>query len=189
MNPFIAQIKLFAGNFAPRGWALCHGQLLAISGNSALFSLVGTTYGGDGRTTFALPDLRGRVAVSSGQGPGLSNRPLGSRSGVESVTLNQLQLPQHTHLATGTIKASSSNGDDHEANSANLGIPLTRVTRRTSVTTNMYDPSSTASVSMGTNNVDMTLSNTGQQLSHENRSPFLALNYIIALQGTYPSRN
>ncbi|AGC76011.1 microcystin-dependent protein [Nonlabens dokdonensis] len=189
MNPFIAQIKLFAGNFAPRGWALCHGQLLAISGNSALFSLVGTTYGGDGRTTFGIPDLRGRVAVSSGQGPGLSNRQLGSRSGIESVTLNQLQLPQHNHSASGTVRASSSNGDDHEASSANLGIPLTRVTRRTSVTTNMYDAGPVTSVPMGTNNVEVTLSNTGQQLSHENRSPFLALNYIIALVGTYPSRN
>ncbi len=189
MNPFLAQIKLFAGNFAPRGWAFCHGQLLAISGNSALFSLVGTTYGGDGRTTFGLPDLRGRIAVGSGQGPGLTNRPLGSRGGVETVTLNTLELPQHSHLATGTVKASSANGDDHEANSANLGIPLTRVTRRTSVTTNMYDGTASSPVVMGANNVQVTLGNSGSQFSHENRRPFTTLHYIIATVGTYPSRN
>ncbi|MEN9798594.1 MAG: hypothetical protein RL653_2290, partial [Pseudomonadota bacterium] len=97
MDPFLGEIKLFAGNFAPTGWAFCHGQLLPIAQNSALFSLLGTTYGGNGQTTFALPDLRGRIPVGFGQGPGLTNRNLGDMSGVESVTLQVSNLPQHAH--------------------------------------------------------------------------------------------
>ena len=102
MDPMLASIMIFAGNFAPRGWAFCDGQLLAISANSALFSLLGTTYGGDGRTTFGLPDLRGRAAIGPRHGPGLSNYALGQRGGVETVTLNITQIPSHTHLATVT---------------------------------------------------------------------------------------
>ena len=98
-EPFIAEIKMFGGNFAPRGWAFCNGQLLAVSSNTALFSILGTTYGGDGRTTFALPNLRGRVAVHAGNGAGLTNRPLGEKSGTESTTLTISQMPSHTHTA------------------------------------------------------------------------------------------
>ena len=98
-SPFIGQITLFAGNFAPRGWAFCNGQLLSIAQNTALFSILGTTYGGNGQTTFALPDLRGRVPVHAGQGPGLSNYDLGQQGGAESVTLTTAQMPAHTHPA------------------------------------------------------------------------------------------
>lgn len=107
METFLGQIIMFGGNFAPRGWAFCNGSLIAINQNQALFSLLGTTYGGDGRTTFALPDLRGRAPIHYGQGPGLSNRTLGEKSGVESNILNVNQLPSHNHLASGAVKASN----------------------------------------------------------------------------------
>jgi microcystin-dependent protein len=100
VEPFIAEIMMFAGNFAPRGWALCDGQLLSVSSNAALFSLLGTTYGGDGRTTFALPDLRGRTAIHPGSGPGLSTRRLGERGGSETTTLSISQMPAHNHTIT-----------------------------------------------------------------------------------------
>ena len=102
MEGTIGGIRGFAGNFAPRAWAFCEGQLIAIAQNTALFSILGTTYGGDGRTTFGLPDLRGRIPISAGTGPGLSTHKLGSRSGIEDVTLNILNLPNHFHLATTT---------------------------------------------------------------------------------------
>lgn len=172
MDPFIGQIMQFAGNFAPRGWALCDGQLLAISSNQALFSILGTTYGGDGRTTFALPDLRGRVALHPGTGPGLTGRHLGEKIGAESVTLNTTQLPSHNHgvacLATqGTVGTPSGNflagdrtgGDD------------------------VYSPTSNATM-----NAAMIENNGGGQ-GHANMQPSLGINFIIALVGTFPSRN
>ena len=110
MNPFIAQIVIFGGNFAPRGWSLCQGQLLAISSHSALFSLIGTIYGGDGRTTCALPDLRGRVPVQHGNGPGLSPVSIGEKGGRENVTLTTLNLPAHSHTLTGQVKLQAGGG-------------------------------------------------------------------------------
>jgi len=141
MDPFLAQIILFGGNFAPRGWAFCDGQLLAINQYQALFSLLGTTFGGDGRTTFALPDLRGRAPIHAGSGPGLTTRRLGEKGGTETNQLNSLQLPAHGHpLATG--------------------IPL-----------------------------GGTSANVGNNQPVNNMPPYLAVNYIIAIQGTFPSRN
>src|SRR5437879_11862971 len=102
-TPLLGSIIMFAGNFAPRGWALCNGQILPIAQNTALFSILGTTYGGNGQTTFALPDLRGRVPVGSGQGPGLSNYDLGQQGGSESETLTVNQMPEHTHAITGEV--------------------------------------------------------------------------------------
>jgi microcystin-dependent protein len=114
-EPFIGQIQPFGFNFAPRGWAKCEGQLLPISSNTALFSLLGTTYGGDGKTTFALPVLRGRVPMSAGSGPGLSTREIRQKSGYETVTLNEVQMPAHDHsgssTVTGSVQANSGAGD------------------------------------------------------------------------------
>ncbi|MBE7691391.1 phage tail protein [Tenacibaculum finnmarkense] len=189
----IAEIKLFAGNFAPRGWAFCDGQLLAISQNQALFSLLGTTYGGDGRTTFGLPDLRGRVAIGPRNGPGLSNYRLGQKGGAQTVTLNTTNLPNHTHTATftqtsgtSTIPAVAEEANSDEPTNNKLAIPniggANKIYSNATTDTSLTD--STATV---TGNVQ--IGATGGQQAFENRQPYIALNYIIAIEGVFPSRN
>lgn len=172
MDPFLGEIILFAGNFAPRGWAFCDGQLLPISQYSALFSILGTTYGGDGRTTFALPDLRGRVPIHQGRGPGLSDYRLGAKGGQEHVTLTTNQIPSHSH----GVNAVSATGND--------ASPQNNYLANTTGLDREYS-NSTPDIRMSANMI----SNTGGGQSHENRQPFLALNYIIALQGVFPSRS
>ena len=167
MDPFIGQIILVPYNFAPQGWALCNGQLLSIAQNTALFSLLGTTYGGDGVTTFALPDLRGRVPVSSGQAPGLSNYFLGQAAGTETVTLNSNQMPAHSHAVNANSAHSNS---DQPANN----FPASSAHFQTT--------------SDGTKMNPAMIGQTGGSQPHENRQPYLTLNYCIALQGIYPSR-
>jgi len=181
MEPMIGEVRIFAGNFAPRSWALCHGQLLPISQNQALFSILGTTYGGDGRTTFALPDLRGRVAVSQGNGPGLSDYRLGQRGGVETVTLNTTQIPSHTHIMTGGVSVSVNT----EGATTNEGAGNTL-----GAGSNIFNANA-PEAGENINGVTSTLAagNTGGNQSHENRQPYLAVNYIIALQGVFPSRS
>lgn len=169
-NPFIGEIDWFAGNFEPRGWAFCDGRLLPIAQNTALFSLLGTIYGGDGRTTFALPDVRGRVMVHAGRGPGLTDRRLGVKGGVENVTLNATQMPNHTH----TLRA---NGG-----SATTADPTDNVLASTG-RTRLYADSANANMDSSA------VSSTGGSTSHTNVQPFTTLNCIIALQGVYPSRN
>ncbi len=173
-EPFIAEIRIFAGNFAPRGWAFCDGQLLPIAQNTALFSLIGTTYGGDGRTTTALPNLQGRAPMHPGRGPGLTSRRLGERVGVETVTLSEAQIPSHTHTARGT----SSNGTAGAAptNTSSFGKDFNPRAYHPATTSNLVDMASE------------TLSTTGGGQPHTNLQPFLTLNFIIALQGLYPSR-
>ncbi|MCI4668307.1 MAG: tail fiber protein [Bacteroidia bacterium] len=178
MEPFIGQITMFGGNFAPRGWALCDGQLLSISSNTALFSILGTTYGGDGRTTFALPDLRGRLAMHPGNGPGLSDRRLGERGGTEFNILNAAQLPSHSHSASGTIRVFAGGGDQDTPTGHNFAN-----SESDSFTTNSNNQT------MAANNVSVTVGNTGANQSVNNVQPFLCVNYIIALQGVFPSRS
>jgi len=168
-DPFLGEIRLFGCNFAPLGWALCDGQLLSIAENTALFSLLGTTYGGNGTSTFALPDLRGRVALSSGQGPGLSNYAQGSSAGTESVALTEAQLPTHTHKAV----CSSSPGQQASP-VTNVWAAISLAYRRNPGVNQLMNPNA--------------ITTTGGNQAHENRQPFLALNYCIALQGIYPSR-
>jgi len=168
---FIGQIVMFAGNFAPRSWALCDGQLISISQNTALFSILGTTYGGDGETTFALPDLRGRVAIHKGQGPGLSNYTLGQRGGAETVTLTTQQMPSHNHGIMGT----NSNGDQETPGGA---VPA-RKARADDYKFAAPDVAMHASM----------VANAGGGQSHPNIQPYLAVNYIIALFGVFPSQN
>ena len=168
-SPFIGEIRLVGFNFPPRNWAFCDGQLLPISQNTALFSLLGTTYGGDGRTTFALPDLRSRVPMHVGSGPGLTTRQWGQRSGVESVTLTTQQMPPHNHQ-----QACSS--DDPNAGSPAGNVPA-------AVSPPIY--SSVANTTMA----NTALGNTGGGQSHTNVQPFLAVYFCIALQGVFPSRN
>lgn len=170
MNPFIGQIMLFAGNFAPRGWAFCHGQLLAINSNTALFSILGTTYGGDGRTTFGLPDFQGRVVLSEGRGPGLPNYALGQKGGNSSTVLVTANLPQ----MQASMPSSSATGTSPEA-----GGGVMATTEDDSL---IYAGTATGSLLHGSL---VGASNT----AFSNQPPVLTLNYIIALQGTYPSRS
>ena len=183
-EPFLGEIKMFGGNFAPRGWALCDGELQNISQNQALFSLLGTTYGGDGRTTFALPDLRGRVAIHPGNGPGLSSYRLGQKGGSETETLTVAQMPAHTHTvtATGQARANASGGDE--------AIPTDHVWAEGGGGETIYSTSA-ADVDMNASAITITANaaNTGGGQSHTNLQPYQCVNFIIALQGTFPSRN
>jgi len=170
-DPFVGEIRMFAANFAPRGFALCDGQLLAIAQNDALFSLVGTIYGGDGRTTFGLPELRGRVPIHMGSGPGLTPRQIGNRSGIESVNVTVNQLPSHSHAMQAT---------EELADSPNPGGNLPG--RSTTVDLYINDAPSVALA--GTSTLPV-----GGGQAHTNLMPTQCINFIIALVGIYPSRN
>lgn len=172
MEPFIGQIEVFGFNYIPQGWAQCNGQLLSIAQNSALFSLLGTTYGGDGISTFALPDLRGRVALNQGEGPGLSKYAIGQTSGQETVTLNTNQIPAHNH--SGQLHASSGAANQEEAQNHLLS--------ETAIYTD-------AAANQVMNGASVTIGSTGGNQPHDNRQPYLVLNYCIALVGIFPSRN
>jgi len=173
-EPFIGQIMLVPYNFAPRGWAFCNGQILPIAQNTALFSLLGTTYGGNGQTTFALPDLRGRVPVSSGQGPGLQNYDLGQVGGSETQTLTVNEMPLHNHtFALGAI-------DDD----ANLGLAANNYLANVASPGQVYR-SGPPDTTLGT---QITATVGGNQ-PVEILQPYLGLNYCIALEGIFPSRN
>ena len=170
-EPFIGEIRMFAGSFAPRSWAFCDGQLLAISQNEALFSLFGTTYGGDGRTTFGLPDLRGRIPIHFGQGPGLSQRRLGEKEGTEVETLALDHTPVHSHR----FQAS--------AEGANLASPQGAVPAQSALVDAYIQEEASAGLSTAA------LGTAGDSQSHNNLQPFLCINFIVALSGIYPPRN
>lgn len=173
MEPTISEIRIFAGNFPPRSWSFCDGKLLSIAQYQALFALIGTIYGGDGITTFALPDLRGRIPVGTGPGSGL-NIQLGEMAGTETVTLTTQQIPAHIH--TGHNNASTNSGTE-SAPSGNL----------LAVTSENIYAAGPASVLLGPNAVQVGFNNGGQP--HNNIMPVLSLNYIIALEGIFPPRN
>ena len=177
-DPFLAEIRIFPFNFPPRGWAFCDGQILPLSQNTALFSLLGTTYGGDGQRTFALPDLRGRLAIGFGQGPGLSNYALGQVRGEEFHTLVANEVPPHAH----TVNALN-NGTSGGANtpSASALLASAYLAEAGNPAENLYSTSA-PSTAMGI------VSSTGGQ-AHDNRMPYLPINYCIALTGIFPSRN
>lgn len=179
VNPYIGQIAIFAGNFAPRDWALCNGQLLAISEHAALFSILGTTYGGDGRTTFALPDLRGRTPIGTGQGSGLTDRTLGTKGGAETVTLNTSQMPSHTH--PGKLSIEEGVRDTPQAN--DIPAVTTMTSGLATVKLKSFGPETSNSVDSGSTG------STGGGQAHNNMQPYVTLNYCIALNGIYPSRS
>ena len=166
-EPFLGQIVMFGGNFAPSGWALCDGQLLPIAQNSALFSILGTTYGGDGRTSFALPDLRGRNPIHVGDG-----HTLGQKSGAETVTLSAAQMPNHDH----TAQASSENATLNNPQGGVFGQSL-----------NLYVPETSNPAPQAI--LTATVANVGGGQAHNNMQPYIAVNFCIALKGLFPSRN
>lgn len=168
-EPFVGEIRMFAGNFAPRGWAFCDGQLLAVSQNDALFSLLGTIYGGDGRTTFGLPDLRGRIPIHAGSGPGLTPRRLGAKAGAENVTLTVNQLPSHNHGFHASQSTATTRDPIGNAPAESLADVYVEETPNTTLS-------------------GQSITNVGGSRSHTNLMPFLCIHFIIALFGIYPSR-
>lgn len=202
-DPFIGQISMFAGNFAPRGWALCNGQLLAISSNSALFSLLGTNYGGDGVTTFALPNLQSRSPVGTGTGGGLTNVQLGQVGGVESTTLTTLNMPIHSHGVTTTATAISTGSLQVAGTGSNASTTPSATNNILGASGAGGPPSAaiwsdqlTSPVTLAnpetintTLNVNVTVQPTGSSQPLPIRNPYLGMNFIIALEGIYPSRN
>ena len=169
-EPFVGEIRIFAGSFAPTGWALCDGQLMPIAQNTALFMLLGNAYGGNGQNTFALPDLRGRVPVQSGQGPGLTPRLRGEAPGAETHTLSVAEIPAHAH----PLGASAANG--------NSDAPAGGVMARSPAAVPQYAANADATLAASA------VSPTGGSQPHNNMQPYLTLNFIIALQGIFPSR-
>lgn len=169
-EPFLAEVRIVGFNFAPRGWALCDGQILPINQNQSLYSLLGTTYGGDGRTTFALPDIRGRTPIHVGRSNGGDDHRLGQKSGEETHTLAASEMPQHDHVLQGT---SATNGNPDPTNKllANAGTQIYNLPQDL------------------TNIAAQNIAHVGGSQAHNNMQPYLALNYCIALQGLFPSRN
>lgn len=172
-TPFVGEIRMFGGNFAPRGFALCDGQLLQVSQNDALFALIGTIYGGDGRTTFGLPDLRGRVPIHYGSGPGLSTRPIGQKAGEQTATVSAAELPAHSHALAASSGAATSSSPAGNL-TANSG------------TTAIYGNASVGAVNMGAGAVP---DSPGGTQPHNNVMPFQCVHFIIALTGVFPPRN
>jgi microcystin-dependent protein len=183
---FVGEILVVPFNFAPKGFAFCEGQTLPLSQNTALFALLGTTYGGDGKTTFKLPDLRGRVPIGAGQGQGLSNRELGAVDGVETVTLTTAQMPSHTHAVSAAITAKAKNA------AGNRDTPVLTVpaAEAAGVTATYSDGGANGAMRAGSVTLtgSPTLSQSGTGEPHSNLQPSLTLNFIIALQGIFPPR-
>lgn len=182
MEGYLATVNIFAGDFAPKDWAFCHGQLLAISSNTALFSLLGTSFGGNGTTTFALPDLRGRVPVGTGKGPGLQDWQLGEMQGTTTNTMLISNLPSHDHSSLVDIKVPvNANGSDADSPEATFPAIPTNGQQ-------YYANEPTPGAFMGQIHANGTLQPTGGSIPINNMQPYLAVNYIICQYGIYPSR-
>ncbi|MBT9314087.1 phage tail protein [Leptothoe spongobia] len=171
-TPYIGEIRMFGGNFAPVGWALCDGSLLSTNENDALFSLLGTIYGGDGRTTFALPDLRGRIPIHYGEGPGLTNRSIGTKSGTETITLADNQIPAHTHM----WEASTNTADQTTVSNHVLG---------SNASVDIFEQNLNNPIQMSDQAI---AAHSGSGSSQPNLMPYQVVNFIIALIGIYPSQ-
>lgn len=193
MEGTLGEIRLFGGNFAPRNWAFCDGDVLAIIQFQALFSILGTIYGGDSRTTFALPDLRGRVALSAGQSTGTTFRSLGSKGGNEAIALTEQQMPAHSHSHTITSSPGSLNILVNNGSSDSTEPSGNFIGKNEAGGTNYINVSDGTTLNVdsvtGTINTTVTLGGAGASQAHENRQPLIALNYIICVVGSFPSRN
>jgi len=187
MEEFIGIVKAFAGNFAPRGWMLCNGQIIGIAQNTALFSILGTTYGGNGQTTFALPDLRGRAPIGWGQGPGLSNYVLGQVSGTENTSILISNMPAHNHVATSTLTLNASNAAATVATPV-AGNALGAAKDVNTDPVSMYT-TSTPNVPLAGGTVATTVGISGGSVPISILQPTLAITYIICTEGIFPSRN
>lgn len=174
-NPYLAEIRMFGGNFAPRGWALCNGQILPISQNTALFSLLGTFYGGNGQSNFALPDLQGRSPMHWGNGAGLSPRSIGEEGGENSVTLLSTEMPQHSHAISGAAIAGSNPG----------ATPFANTLFTNSSPNQLYATALTNLVPLAPQSITIQ----GGSLPHNNQQPYLAVTFIICMSGIFPARN
>jgi microcystin-dependent protein len=174
-NPFVAEIRIFAGNFAPSGWASCDGQLLPLSQNTALFSLLGTFYGGDGKSTFALPNFQGSAAMGQGQGPGLTDRFIGESAGEQSVTLLESEMPSHNH----NLMARAVTGNVYTAD------PTLAIAKPDPATNVAFQTTASSLTQMNFQAISVA----GGSLPHNNMQPFLTLYFIIALQGVFPPRS
>ncbi len=177
-EPFIGEIRMWACNYAPRGWAFCHGGTMSITDNTALFSIIGTVYGGDGRTTMGLPNLQGRAPMLWGRGPGLTNHLQGETSGKPTVPLEQSQIPSHDHILTGMKETGTSGTPD-----PTLYMGADRGKQGDNILYLSSDPTSNTSLA------PETLATAGASQPHENRQPYSAVNFCIALIGLYPTRN
>jgi len=190
---YLGSISGWAPNFAPRGWAFCAGQIIAIQQNTALFSLLGTTYGGNGQSTFALPDLQGRVAIGAGQSPGASTYPLGTAAGSESVTLTTAQMPAHTHVATSTISASlptsTATATSATPTDSSVLAAANGAYGRDTVDVKIYAPAP-GSVNLAlSSSATVNVQPAGGSQPFSIMQPYLAINYIICMTGIFPSRN
>jgi microcystin-dependent protein len=184
MEAFMGMIMPVAFNYAPQGWLVCDGSTLSISQFSALYALLGTTYGGDGVTSFKLPDLRGRTVLGSGSGPGLSTYENGTAGGVESITLNIMQMPQHTHIAMANVSNAQASLTSPTAGSS-IAAPGTGGGRAPFVATNGF---AAAAPNVALNGGTVTNMPMGGSSPHENRQPYMALTYIICINGLWPAR-
>jgi microcystin-dependent protein len=191
MDPFIGQLICVGFNFAPPGWAQCNGQLLSIAQNSALFALLGTTYGGDGRTTFGLPDLRGRAPIGVGQGPGLSNYTQGQMGGTENVTLTAAQIPSHTHATTVAVGVTINAGSGGNLSGTATGNLLASQARGGVTPPTVYTDATTPTplgAGAAAATATATVAAVGGSQPHSIVQPYTAMMYIIATQGIFPSR-
>lgn len=185
MEPFIGQVMMFAGNFAPRGWMDCDGRLLAVSQYSALFSILGTLYGGDGRTTFGLPDLRGRAPIGMGNGPGLSAVREGQMGGAEQVTLTVAEMPSHNHAANPQLRASAPASTGPSDSDAPGSTAMLANTGGSFIYSN---GAADAQMAPGEVSGTVAIGNTGGNIPVQIRNPYIGMRYIIAIEGIYPSR-
>jgi microcystin-dependent protein len=184
VDPYLANVTIFAGNFAPRSWMYCQGQLLSISEYTALYSLIGTIYGGDGQVNFALPDLRGRCAIHPGQGQGLAPYTLGETGGNTEITLTSTQLPPHSHNLASAIKGAPS----ASTTPGTTDVPTGNVPAPINGSGSAYTTSPSAAT-MGTTVISTGTPPAGQSLPIDIMSPYLAMNYVICVEGIFPSRN
>ncbi len=191
MDAYIGTVLLWAPTFAPNGWSYCDGGLVAVAQNQALFALIGTTYGGNGQTTFGLPDLRSRVPIGAGMGPGpgLSTYPLGVTGGVETVTLTQATMPAHTHFGQGELRAFDTPGTAQSPDAGQVLAAANTQQGPNTLPTRSYAAAAGSPVTLSNQSVSLQIGNAGGSLPHENRMPFEGLSYIIALFGIFPPRS